>query len=125
MAYNAATLYRNTSIQTASPADIILLLLEGAIKFENRAIIALEKNNLQDVSTNLIKTQKIITELRSSLDQKYPVSKDFDNVYSHIGDLLMLANVKKEQELIEQALEYTREMRDTWKQVMELTKARR
>ena len=85
----------------------------------------MEKNNLQDVSTNLIKTQKIITELRSSLDQKYPVSKDFDNVYSHIGDLLMLANVKKEQELIEQALEYTREMRDTWKQVMELTKARR
>ncbi|MDO5291517.1 MAG: flagellar export chaperone FliS [bacterium] len=125
MALNAAALYRNTSIQTASPADIILKLLEGAIKFENRAIVALEKNDIAEANTNLIKTQKIILELRSSLDHKYPVAKDFEKVYSHISDLLVVGNMKKDQELIEQALTYTREMRDTWKQVMEITKTKR
>ncbi|MDO5520757.1 MAG: flagellar export chaperone FliS [bacterium] len=125
MALNAAALYRNASIQTASPADIILKLLEGAIKFENRALVAFEKNDIAEVNTNLIKTQKIISELRASLDHKYPVAKDFEKVYSHISDLLVVGNMRKEAELVEQALTYTREMRDTWKEVMEITKTKR
>lgn len=121
MALNAASLYKNTSIQTATPGDLILMLYEGAIKFANRAIIGLEKNDYSMVNENLIKTQKIITELIVSLDPKYPVSKDFEKVYRLINGLLVEANIKKDMDLVEQALGYIREMRDTWKQVMEIT----
>ncbi len=121
MALNAAALYRNTSIQTASQADLTLMLYEGAIKFANRAIIGFEKNDIESINLNLIKTQKIITELRASLDHKYPVAKDFEQVYAIIYDFLLDANIKKNQESLEHALRYIREMRDTWKQVMEIT----
>lgn len=121
MALNAAALYRNTSIQTASQADLTLMLYEGAIKFANRAIIGFEKNDIESINLNLIKTQKIITELRASLDHKYPVAKDFEQVYAIIYDFLLDANVKKNQESLEHALRYIREMRDTWKQVMGIT----
>lgn len=125
MAFNAAAMYQNTSVQTASPAGIVLLLLEGAIKFANRAIIGIEKNDIAMANTNLIKTQRIITELNASLDEKYPVSKDFERIYTQINALLMEANMRKDKELVEQALRYIRDMRDTWKQVMELTKTAR
>lgn len=125
MAFNAASLYKNTSIQTASPEDLVLMLFEGAIKFSNRAIIGLEKNDYTVVNENLIKTQKIINELISSLNPQYPVSKEFEKVYRMIHSLLVEANVKKDVNLIEQALEYIREMRDTWKQVMEIANNRK
>ena len=121
MAINAAALYKNTSIQTASPAELTLMLYEGAIKFANRAIIAMEKNDIQGANINLIKTQRIIGELRAVLDHKYPVAKDFENVYNLIYDLLVQANIKKDIDMAERALGYIREMRDTWKQVMEIT----
>lgn len=126
MALNAASLYRNTSIQTASPAELTLMLYEGAIKFANRALIGFEKNDVSEINTNLLKSQRIINELKVTLDHKYPVAKDFEQVYNLIYDLLVQANITKNEETLNQALGYIREMRDTWKQVMELTnKSRR
>jgi len=122
MINNAANAYKNSKIQTASPAELTLMLYDGAVKFCNIALMGIEKNDYEKVSVNLIKAQKIIMEFRSTLDFKYPVAKDFDLVYDYIYRRLVEANVKKEAEIIEDALTYIKEMRDTWKEVMRLNK---
>lgn len=119
---NIAAAYQGTKVNTASPAELTLMLYEGAIKFCNKAIYALEEQNLQKTSENLIKAQKIITEFRCSLDFKYPVAKDFDLVYEFINRRLAEANIKKNKEIVEDTLKYIREMRDTWKDVMRQNK---
>lgn len=119
---NVAAAYQGTKINTASPAELTLMLYEGAIKFCNKATYALEDNNIQKVNENLIKAQKIIMELRSTLDFKYSVSKDFELVYDYIYRRLVEANIKKDKEILEDALRYIREMRDTWKEVMRMNK---
>ena len=81
MVSNAANAYKNSKILTASPAELTLMLYDGAVKFCNVALISLERNDYEKVSENLIKAQKIIMEFRSTLDFKYPVAKDFDVVY--------------------------------------------
>ena len=40
---NPYAAYNNSKIQTATPAELTLLLYEGAIKFTNIAIVAMEK----------------------------------------------------------------------------------
>ena len=46
MAYNtAAKAYGNNRIETATPAELTLMLYEGAVKFCNIAIVGLEKND--------------------------------------------------------------------------------
>ena len=65
---------------------------------------------------------RIISEFRATLDHKYPVAKDFENVYDYIYQRLIDANIKKDKEILEEALGYIREMRDTWKEVMKLSK---
>ncbi len=122
MAANAAATYNNSKILTASPAELTLMLYEGAIKFCNLALLAMEKGDLEKVNTNIIKAEKIILEFKATLDFKYPVAKDFENVYDYIYRRLLDANIKKDKEVLEEALGYIREMRDTWKEVMRLAK---
>ena len=115
---NAATLYQGTKVNTASPAELTLMLYEGAIKFCNIGLLGFETKDYEKVSNNIIKVQNIITELRATLDFKYPTAKDFDVVYEYISGLLIQANIKKDPELLNQALDQVREMRDLWKEVM-------
>lgn len=122
MAMNAATAYQDNKILTATPAELTLMLYEGAIKFCNVAIMALEKKDIQKANQNIIKAEKIINEFRATLDFNFPVAKDFDQVYDMIYNRLIDANIKKDKEILEEALGYIREMRDTWKEAMKLSR---
>ncbi len=123
MATNAAAAYGNSKVLTATPAELTLMLYEGAIKFCNLASMAIDKHELDKANLNIIKAEKIITELRTTLDFKYAVAKEFELVYDYIYRRLIEANIRKDPEILEEALTYIREMRDTWKEVMRLAKA--
>ena len=123
MAYKtAARAYGNNRIETATPAELTLMLYEGAVKFCNIAIVGLEKKDYGKVNTNIQQCRNIIVELTSTLNMKYPVAEDFKRMYDYIIALLTEANMKKDMELLERALEELRGMRDVWKEVM--TKAK-
>lgn len=119
---NGYAAYQNSRIQTASPAELTLMLYEGAIKFCNIAIMAVENNEIEKAHINIRKVENIISEFQATLNYKYPVAKDFNNVYVYIKDRLMEANFKKDKEILEEVLEHLRTLRDTWKEVMKLTK---
>ena len=113
--------YAANKIQYASPAELTLMLYEGAIKFCNRAIVACEKQDIKEAHTNIMKVERIIGEFQATLNMKYPVAQDFDRVYSYLMERLIQANMKKEPEILEEVLKHLRTMRDTWKEVMRLT----
>lgn len=114
--------YQKQKIMTATPAELTLMLYEGAIKFINVAIMAIEKKDIMKAHDNIMKAQRIIEEFRATLNFKYPVAKDFDTVYEYILNRLIQANMKKDKEILEECLVHLRGMRDTWKEVMKATK---
>ena len=105
--------YQKNKILTASPAELTLILYEGAIKFW-----AIDEGDIQKANENIIKAERIIDEFRATLNHKYPVAKDFEVVYDYIYHFLVEANIHKDKEALEKALEELRSMRDTWKEVM-------
>lgn len=119
---NAYAQYNNSKILTASPAELTLMLYEGAIKFCNIAITAIDQKDVEKAHLNIQKTQKIIEHFRLTLDMKYPVAKDFDRVYEYLGRRLIQANIKKDKEILEEVLEHLHSMRDTWKEVMRINR---
>lgn len=119
---NAAAAYKQTNINTASPTELTMMLYDGAVKFCNMAMMALDKGDLENCSRNIIKAKKIIVEFRSTLDFQYEVSKDFDRMYDYIYWVLTQANVKKDKTLLEEALKRIREMRDIWRELMKNAK---
>ena len=114
--------YANNKITTASPAELTLMLYEGAIKFCNIAIAAIEEKDIQKAHNNIMKVENIIQEFQATLNHKYPVAKDFDNVYSYLQERLVQANIKKDAEILQEVLGHLRTMRDTWKEVMKRAK---
>lgn len=114
--------YQNSKILTASPAELTLMLYEGAIKFGNIAIKAMQDGDIQKAHTNIIKVQRIIEEFRNTLDMKYPVAQDFDNVYKYLLERLLVCNMKKDPEVMEEIVGHLRSMRDTWIEVMKKNK---
>lgn len=117
---NAAQMYQQNSVKTASPAKLTLMLYDGAVKFCNIALEALDAGNVQRVNDNLKKVENIIVELRATLDMKYPVAKEFDTVYDYIYRRLVEANMKKDKEILQDALKHIKTMRETWKEVMRI-----
>ncbi|MBP9997558.1 MAG: flagellar export chaperone FliS [Lachnospiraceae bacterium] len=115
---NAYAQYNNSKILTASPAELTLMLYDGAIKFCNIAIIGIEKKDIEKAHNNIVRVQRIIEEFRSTLDRKYPVSEDFDRVYTYLLQRLFEANIHKDKEILEEVLVHLRSMRDTWAEVM-------
>ena len=114
--------YNNSKIMTASPAELSLMLYEGAIKFCNIAIMGIEQKDIEKAHINIVKANNIIMEFQITLDRKYPVAQEFENVYDYIYNRLVEANMKKDKEIVEEVLLHLRGLRDTWKEVMRLTK---
>lgn len=119
---NPAAAYQNTKINTASPAELTLMLYDGAVKFTHMAIMALEKGDYEQCHNNVQKAKNIIVEFRSTLNFDYEVANDFDRVYDYINWALVQGNIKKDKGMLEEALKRIKEMRDTWKEVMEKQK---
>ncbi len=110
--------YQRNKVLTATPAEVTLMLYEGAIKFCNIAIMAIENKDMEKAHTNIMKTQRIIEEFRNTLDRKYEVAEDFDRIYVYVLRRLFEANIKKEKEILVEVNGHLRSLRDTWKEVM-------
>ena len=123
MAYNlAAKTYGNNRVNTASQAELTLMLYEGAVKFCNIAVSAMEKKDYETTNINIQKCRNIIVELKTTLNHKYPVADDFERLYDYIFALLVEANMKKDMEMLQRAQVEIRDIRDIWKQIMGQTK---
>ena len=114
--------YHRSKIFTASPAELTLMLYDGAIKFCNIAIMAVEQKDIEKAHVNIVKVQRIIEEFRSTLDRRYPVAEDFDRVYVYLLERLLQANIKKDVEILNEINTHLHSMRDTWKEVMRINK---
>jgi flagellar protein FliS len=120
---NAYAQYNNSRILTASPAELTLLLYEGAIKFGNIAILKMEQKDIQGAHNNIVRVEKIIDYLRETLDMKYPVAQDFENIYVYLSRRITDAMVSKNPADMEEVVMHLRSVRDNWKEVMKKANA--
>lgn len=122
MTYNALNQYKQNAVFTATPEELTLMLYDGGIKFMNIAKYSIENNDVQRAHEALIRAQDIIIELNSSLNMEYEISTNFRRLYGFILDKLIDANIQKNMEPIDEALDILIEMRDTWKEAMQQVK---
>ncbi|MBE5923067.1 MAG: flagellar export chaperone FliS [Lachnospiraceae bacterium] len=119
---NPYATYNNNKVLSATPAELTLMLYEGAIKFCNLAKVDIEKKEYGDSIGHIQRARNIIVELQSTLDFKYPVAKDFDTIYQYIFLLMTEVNKNHDLETLEELLVELRELRDIWKMVMKAAK---
>lgn len=116
---NAQRQYQRAQIETASPTRLIVLLYDGAIRFCSLAIEAVQRRDLEAQNTNLVKAQRIIGELLSSLDRKSggEVADNLSRLYLHMLEQLVNANLYDQIAPIETVQKMLCELRETWQEI--------
>ncbi|MEG2460894.1 MAG: flagellar export chaperone FliS [Clostridia bacterium] len=110
--YNA---YKQNSVNTASRGQLLLMLLDGAVKYTKIARLAILEKNMERAHNELVRVQDIFLELMITMDKssgKY--MEDMYEVYEFIKNELSKANIKKDVQIIDNVLPLIEEVRDTW-----------
>lgn len=122
MTNNPYAKIKNNAIMTASPQELTLMLYDGAIKFGNQAKQAIKVGDVEKAHSLIMRVQAIIEEFQITLDMSYEVSKGMSLMYDYISRQLVEANAKKDESILEGALVFIRELRNTWKEAMKIAK---
>ncbi|MBP3966775.1 flagellar export chaperone FliS [Paenibacillus lignilyticus] len=106
--------YLDNSVQTASPAQLLIMLYDGAIRFSKAAILAIKEGKNEDAHRNLVKVQDIVAEFEITLDRNSEVAEGLLKLYEYFKTRLREANLKKDVVPVEEVLGYLTELRETW-----------
>ncbi|NMA84631.1 MAG: flagellar export chaperone FliS [Epulopiscium sp.] len=116
--------YRNNAILTATKEELTLMLYDGALKFCNQNIKALEDKDFEAAHVLNMRVQDIIQEFQLSLDDQYEISESFVLLYDYLYRRTVEGNIQKDKEIMEEVRGLLKELRDTWKEAMQLAKKR-
>ena len=126
-ARNQAHTYKKVSLETATPARIVLMLYDGILRFTGEAGEAFDlpegRERLEIINNKLIRAQAIIAELQGNLDLKVegPLPQTLFDLYGFWFDQLGNATKNKHRAPIKTVLPQVREIRDAWEQMMKQT----
>ncbi|MBU3105518.1 flagellar export chaperone FliS [Clostridium gasigenes] len=112
---NALNAYKNNSVNHSSKEQLLLMLVDGAVRFAKTAREDLINKDIKNSHENLIKTQNIFTELMVSLDQNAgDWATQIFKVYKYINERLAEANIKKDPKILEEVIPLIEEVRSIW-----------
>ena len=111
--------YQQVDIETASPAQLIVKLYEGALGFIRAAASHQAEGRIKDRCTALQRAHAIIAELRRSLDMKQggEIAQNLDRIYDFAGDRILEANTSGSEEPLEEAIRALEPVLEAWREI--------
>lgn len=119
---NAAQAYQTNSVTTATPAELTLMLYNGAIKFAKQSKTAMLQKQMDKAHEYNIRVQDIINEFIITLNRDIPISEQFLVMYEYLLNRLITANIQKDPEILGEVEDFLVQFRDAWKEAMALAK---
>jgi flagellar protein FliS len=113
---DASKEYLRSAVLTASPEQLQLMLLDGAIRFTTRGLEALRQNQLEAMFNAMDRAQRIALELGNGL-RREANPQLFDQmvaVYDFVFRRLVDATMQRDAQAAEEALKILRHQRETW-----------
>lgn len=108
--------YRQNMVTTMTQADMLLKLYDETVKQIEIARAAIKAQKISEMDTALTKAQKIIQYLQSTLDPRYPISSNLEKLYDFFTRQLVMANVKKDVNVLDELVPLIVDLRDTFAQ---------
>ncbi|HZK54561.1 MAG TPA: flagellar export chaperone FliS [Desulfosporosinus sp.] len=116
-----ANAYKNQQVMTASPEQLTLLLYNGALRFLNESMQAMEQGDIPKSHNANMRVQAIVREFMITLDMGYELSKDWARLYEYAEYSLIQGNIKKDVAQLQQAKAVLEDMREAWMGAMKQT----
>jgi flagellar protein FliS len=119
MGEDARLAYLQQMVEGASKEELLLMLLDGAVRFANKAEAAFDVGKWDDVHNSLCRAQNIFLELMLTLDNEVEdVTIRLNDIYGFINSLLIKANIDHDREALDQALGLIIDVKSMWEQTI-------
>lgn len=109
-----------TSVNQASPHQLIVLLFEGALNAIRLAELFIEKGNIAGKGQAISKAINIIDNgLKSSLDleQGGEIAENLDQLYQYISQQLVLANLRNDKDKLQVCFNLLDNIAQAWREI--------
>ena len=115
----AAARYAKVQVTGASPAQIVSMLFDGAIRFATEAATAMEKRDRARAGERLNRCHAIVSELASSLDRSHSpeLCDNLAGIYAFCMRELLRANIEQDRTVIDGVVASLAPLRDAWSEV--------
>ncbi|MDI6603710.1 MAG: flagellar export chaperone FliS [Thermoanaerobacteraceae bacterium] len=110
--------YKENSILTASPEELVLMLYNGILRFTEEAKIAIGNKNFERANNSIIRAQDIVSELSATLDMEYDISKNLYSMYDYIMRRLIEANLKKDINILDEVKGLVKDLKEAWSEAL-------
>jgi flagellar protein FliS len=114
-----ANAYRQTSVQSSSPLELVVLLYDGALRHVVAASEAVQRQDLIARRDAVSKALAIITELQSTLnlDEGGQIAIQLDALYTYMTGRLVDLTARKDATALPEVERLLRSLRDAWAQI--------
>jgi flagellar protein FliS len=111
--------YRQQSILTAPPGQLVVMLYDGCLRFLGQAAYALRDGDAGEADARLARAEAIIDELLATLDleQGGEIASRLQGIYVFCSRHLLDARSERDPEMIDKVAELLGELRDAWAQI--------
>ena len=110
--------YARQSVETASPAQLVLMLYDRALRALRQARQASLPGDTELVNRELLRAQAIVTELQLALDfeRGAPIAGQLSRLYDYCMSRLIDANVRKDLAVVDDVVPVIAGLREAWAQ---------
>jgi flagellar protein FliS len=114
-----ASAYRQTSVQSSSPLELVVLLYDGALRHVVAAKDAAHRKDLVARREASSKALAIVTELQITLNLEDggAVATSLDSLYTYMMERLVYATARKDSTALDEVEKLLRSLRDAWAQI--------
>ena len=115
-----AAKYKSVQVATCSPAQLVLMLLEGAIRFAGEADLAIEKGDRARAGERIARCHAVVEELAAGLDMTDTTGlcENLMGVYGFAMHRLLEANLKQDRQILAEIPVVLRPIRDGWAKLL-------
>ena len=106
--------YKQQSVNSMTPGELLLLLYDELVKRATMASIALDKADYPTFEAAVDRCSDIINYLDETLDRQYPISHDLSRLYEYFTYQLGRIKIGRNKKELEQLRPMLAELRDAF-----------
>lgn len=107
--------YKEQSVDTMTPGELLLTLYDELVKRLTRAEMALEKQNYELMEESVDRSTEIIRYLDDTLDKQYPISMELSRLYEFFSYELIRVKIGRNETELKRVKRMVGEMRDAFR----------
>ena len=107
--------YKQQSINSMTPGELLMLLYDELVKRSTRAGLALDKQDWPLFEASLDRCVDIVNYLDDTLDRQYPISRDLSRMYDYFTYEMERIKAGRNKKELERLRPMLADMRDAFR----------